>query len=134
PPPLRMLASDRAERLHRRRLLGALLAPAHTAPAAPSPHADLRDETLLVVRTALLDEAIGGALAEEPLRDLLQLGLVVVQPGRGVLARVGREVSGDDRAGHLVAGVEVDGAQERLVGRGQDGALLAAAALLLALA
>src|SRR5207244_3344442 len=58
----------------------------------------------------------------------------VAEPDAQVLEDVGGEVRLDHGARPLVAGVEIDGAEERLVDRRQERGLVAPAALLLALA
>src|SRR5262249_8544458 len=130
----RNVSRERGERLHRGGLLRRLLALPNAAPARPPADRDLGDEALLVVGAALLDERVRRGLTEEPLRELLELRLVVALADGRVLAEVGRELRLDHGARRLVPGVEVDRAEDGLVGGGEDRFLVAAAALLLALA
>src|SRR5205814_1545267 len=80
------------ERLHGGGLLRRLLAPADAAAEPPPPDRDLGHEALLVVGPALLDQRVGRSLTEEPLGQLLELGLVVAEPDAQVLEDVGGEV------------------------------------------
>src|SRR4051812_31628203 len=91
-------------------------------------------ERLLVIRTALTDDVLGDA---EPFGrgEFLQAGLPV-QGGalrsRGEHERV--EQPADHASGGVEPAVEVDRADQRLHGVGEDGRLVAAAGDLLALA
>ena len=96
---------------------------------------DLDPELLLVVRPDRLEQVVDGPLAGRPLGVLLEAAL-------GALERRQREVGRDLRLGARVdpvpgglpAEVEVDGADQRLERRGEQGRPDAAATLGLALA
>src|SRR5207249_6755681 len=112
---LRVLACERGQRLHGGRLLRRLLAVADAAAEPPPPDRDLGHVALLVLVPALLGQRVGRGLAEEPLRQLLELGLVVARSDRQELDDVVREVRLDHGARTLVARVHVDRAEQRLV-------------------
>src|SRR5439155_8229403 len=119
-----------AERLHRGSLLGGLLAPSDATPAHASRDGDLGDEAFRMVRAALLDQRVGGSLAEEPLGQLLELGLVVALAERRVGECVGRELRLHDPTRGLVARVEVDRAEHGFIAGRENRRLVPAAALL----
>src|SRR2546428_2349529 len=103
-----MFARERRERAHRGGLLGRLLAASDTPAEIAARDRDLGHEALAMLGAALLDQRVGRGGAEQALGQLLQLGLVIPLPERRVLDRLGGEVPLDDRAGALVAGVEID--------------------------
>src|SRR5205814_1585895 len=103
---LRVLARERGQRLHGGGLLRGLLAPADAAAEPPPRDRDLGDEALLVVGPALLDQRVGRDLAEEPLGQLLELGLVVAEPDAQVLEDAGGEVRLDHGARPFVRSEE----------------------------
>src|SRR5262245_55378168 len=116
---LRVGPREGRERLHRRRLLRRLLAVPHATPVHLPGDAQLGDEALGVVRAALLHQLVDRRCPEQPLRELLEPGLVVAEPGRRLGGEVGGEVGLDQAARRLVARVEVDGAENRFVHGGQ---------------
>ena len=94
---------------------------------------DLGHEALLVFRAGLIDDRVAGALRRKRLEQLLEAAFWI-GVGEGafepleVLARFGE----DDAAHGDVIAVEIHGADERLVGVGEGGGALTAAAGFLA--
>src|SRR4029453_1052585 len=103
---LRRRLCEDGEGLHGRRLLGRLLAVADAPAVGAARDAELRDEALGVSGAALLPQLVDGRGAEAALGQLLQAGLVIAQPGRGLGRQVGREVELDEPSRRLVAAVE----------------------------
>src|SRR3954469_13234731 len=64
-------------RVPRRRLLGLLLGPTLATALRPAIHENRREEPLGVVRP-LVSDLVAGKLLEEPRRELLEPGLVVL--------------------------------------------------------
>src|SRR5262249_45056373 len=76
------------ERPARRRVPPRLLAVPHATPVPRPGDAQLGDESLGVVRATLLHQLVDRRCPEQPLRELLEPGLVVAKPGR----RLGGEI------------------------------------------
>src|SRR5262249_54911641 len=98
---LRRRLRECRERLHGRGLLGGLLAVTDATTVRAAGDAELRDESLGVIRAALLHQLVDGRGAEEALGQLLQARLVVAQTGRRLGRQVGREVLLDQPARRL---------------------------------
>ena len=96
-------------------------------------HPDFRLEGLVMARSGFAHQAVGGGYMVEALADLLQTGLVVVEPQSGVV-QVRGKMALYHRTRRFVAAFPVDAAQQRLQRRCQDGFLVPAAGVLLALA
>src|SRR5215470_7895629 len=132
PRPAALARADRAPggrgRLLLGFLLGAALARAVDAPAYP----DQRAEGLLVVGAALVDVVLGHA-QDAGGSQLLQRGLPVqAGPEPGRLGYHGIEQPVHERARLGQASLDVDGADDRLEGVGQDRGLVAPARAFLA--
>ena len=86
-----------------------------------------------MARSGFAHQAVGGGYMVEALADLLQTGLVVIEPQSGVV-QVRGKMALHHRTRRFVAAFPVDAAQQRLQRRCQDGFLVPAAGVLLALA
>src|SRR3954451_3778728 len=126
--------AQRPPRRRRRLLLGFLLAAAGAAAVGPAGDVHHGGEHLLVVGPGLADGVVGHA-QRRGRRQLLQAGLPVEAGAQGGgLLDQGVEEPVHEPGGLVEPEVEVDRAQERLEGVGEDRVLVVAAGRLLAAA